>query len=1232
MSKKDPIKLMSVSKILNHNLILMKKFFLLGYVVFINISLYGQANRSEYVPIASPTAASLGKVADIPVNYHTGIPDINIPIYTVREGPLKLPIDLAYHASGLKVMEQASWVGAGWSLNSGGVITRSVRGNADEKSNGASCYYLQDKGYYNYLTVVNGGETIIDYFDFANGKKDGEPDLFFFNVGGYSGKFYFRADKTVAVLPQQDIQVKRLCGDDPAVECSATNEYLSGWIITTPDGTKYYFGKTADALDVDPVESTDTYSFTGGMTYSQTISSWYLYKIQSADQVHSINLQYVEEDYGFYALSMFPRPFDNGGPGMELAKNLVNGVRLNQITFSNNTVTFIPEATPRQDLSSTVGAPALFDNDNTNAKALKQIRIEGTNFDKTFEFSYAYFTDSTNPLRGTFGTGITTLESMYNIHTDKKRLKLLSMQERSTDNTVTKPPHLFTYYDEASVPRTLSFAQDHWGFYNGATSNEGMFPYVTVDGTNVFDQATITAANREAAWPSMRAGSLRKITYPTGGYTDFNFEAHENGYVRQYFSYEKSTEIFSGNAGFMGADYTSPSISRTLAAGKYLIEMDGTNLLSGAAGQINIGSTNYGVSQGSKYSKLIDVAAGTYTINVSVSGSISTGHGVMGKLYNTNMIMHTESPLIGGLRIASIKYHDAISALNDVVQTFDYKNVNGESQGVLFSRSNYVALARNEWVRKSGVPMGGVPGALSGYYSPNGCLGGPYASLPIDFYYVVSPGSIHPMRTTQGSHIGYNQVKVTQADGGYTIYKYRPSQNASGDVSIRTIDIKQCNILAPNYPPAPEPHDFSRGDLRSVSLYSFSGTLVKENHYLNEYELEQVGVTGLIVKPYQSTLITTEYEIQTAKKKKSTNLEWAFNATTPGLPVGTITETFFESPNHTFDTRTVVTEASAPNVNSLTIANVIRGKVISEQRHTYVADVVIPSCTHTNEHDNALLNALGAAFTAYNTAFGACLDFNCKYEKWQDYIKAKNQARLSYATTRKSYYNTYNTEMNSAAVYNAANTELKALIDLKNRNQIAGLIENSRWRNGNFLSSTFTTYQQFDGNKLYIYPSKLDVLNTLSPQAPGYFTALTNSNNTVVKDTKYLDPLRTEETYLYKSGFLVEVTGKSGLTSSYIWDSQSKLPIVKAINVSYSTLFAAYTAVSGNLNTIRGQTSLSKAQITTYTYDPLVGMKSQTDANNFSSYFFYDKLGRLDYIKDKDANILQAYEYKYKIN
>src|SRR6187402_2739427 len=90
-------------------------------------------NTIGHVSIASPTAASLGKYGDIPVGYHTGVPDISIPLYTVTAGSLKLPIGLSYHASGLKVQEPSSWVGAGWTLNAGGAITRTVVGAPDDR-------------------------------------------------------------------------------------------------------------------------------------------------------------------------------------------------------------------------------------------------------------------------------------------------------------------------------------------------------------------------------------------------------------------------------------------------------------------------------------------------------------------------------------------------------------------------------------------------------------------------------------------------------------------------------------------------------------------------------------------------------------------------------------------------------------------------------------------------------------------------------------------------------------------------------------------------------------------------------------------------------------------------------------------------------------------------------------------------------------------------------------------
>jgi hypothetical protein len=54
------------------------------------------------------------------------------------------------------------------------------------------------------------------------------------------------------------------------------------------------------------------------------------------------------------------------------------------------------------------------------------------------------------------------------------------------------------------------------------------------------------------------------------------------------------------------------------------------------------------------------------------------------------------------------------------------------------------------------------------------------------------------------------------------------------------------------------------------------------------------------------------------------------------------------------------------------------------------------------------------------------------------------------------------------------------------------------------------------------------------------------------------------------------------------------------------------------------------AQMTTYTYDPLIGMTSASDVNNKPTYYEYDNFGRLYLTRDFLGNILKKYDYHYK--
>jgi YD repeat-containing protein len=56
----------------------------------------------------------------------------------------------------------------------------------------------------------------------------------------------------------------------------------------------------------------------------------------------------------------------------------------------------------------------------------------------------------------------------------------------------------------------------------------------------------------------------------------------------------------------------------------------------------------------------------------------------------------------------------------------------------------------------------------------------------------------------------------------------------------------------------------------------------------------------------------------------------------------------------------------------------------------------------------------------------------------------------------------------------------------------------------------------------------------------------------------------------------------------------------------------------------------SDAQMTSYTYSPLVGMTSSADAGSHISYYLYDALGRMTAIKDQDGNVIKTIQYHYK--
>src|SRR6266404_6461026 len=73
--------------------------------------------------ITSPEAASLYAVKDVPIDYSSGTANIDIPIYTIKDGNISIPISITYNTSGIRVQDVSGVIGLGWNLNVGGEIT-----------------------------------------------------------------------------------------------------------------------------------------------------------------------------------------------------------------------------------------------------------------------------------------------------------------------------------------------------------------------------------------------------------------------------------------------------------------------------------------------------------------------------------------------------------------------------------------------------------------------------------------------------------------------------------------------------------------------------------------------------------------------------------------------------------------------------------------------------------------------------------------------------------------------------------------------------------------------------------------------------------------------------------------------------------------------------------------------------------------------------------------------------
>ncbi|MEM9001567.1 MAG: hypothetical protein AAGB24_14995 [Bacteroidota bacterium] len=455
----------------------------------------------------SPEATAFAQYGDTGTDLHRGSPSVSIPLYTIKGRETDLPMALTYDGTPIKVDQMATWTGLGWNLNAGGRITRTVNGLPDDYIVG-DYLTLRDLSVRTQMASYIASpfsfptqQGVLDYFNFlqdiSQNLVDAQPDYFMVNAPGISGTIVFdqQHTETAHVLDNPRIKVEAYEG---AITPSGSHNSITNWKVTGEDGTVYHFEEQETTLK----HGDDSTPGSGGIL-NEYVSSWLLTKMESPNAKDTYEFTYA--DFGYWTQEQL------GHTATHVENNVGSGTYYG---LPDRESRFLPTYQIKQKFLSTVShnqktvvattQGGRYDVDIASALEQLQVFDRGSNPLRSVDFHYSYFNlDGQQP---------------YERPAEEIRLKLDSLQIKGSDGQAYQT-YAFQYIDPDGLPGRTSKAMDYLGYYNGA-GNTVLYPQVDDDGR------TYAGADRTPDFNHAQKGLLQKITYPTGGHTQFVYEAN----------------------------------------------------------------------------------------------------------------------------------------------------------------------------------------------------------------------------------------------------------------------------------------------------------------------------------------------------------------------------------------------------------------------------------------------------------------------------------------------------------------------------------------------------------------------------------------------------------------------------------------------------------------------------------------------------------------------------------
>lgn len=1088
-----------------------------------------KASLPNIIP-PSPTAYALGNYGNVPIGLFTGSPNISVPLLTYKAGNIDLPFSLSYSSSGVKVDEISTNVGLGWNLNFGGVITRMVRDRADEVSTHIT---VPDpiKGGYNdpvtnnfLLSVGNSSDAL-----------DTEADLYSFNFNGYSGKFFYDQANQPHIIDQQAVKIERT---------GNTNGDGQDFLLTVPTGEKYYFTEK---------ERTIYRSIGSGHSVpSSAITAWYLTKVEhpDGDEVYlnySANTipQYIGSQSQTLRMSVGYPSSQNycvqqgGGTTGRYAAPSTGEIIDNTIEISGKRIASITS-------NNIVNGSIVFEYE-TDILAMD---VEGNKKVKAIQFL-----DKN-------GGAVESISFDY-LNTINKRNFLSSIKFKDPQKK-----YGFEYENPTEFPERLSKKQDHWGYFNDALGSSAIVPKDVPE--YGFVKLNYGGADRTPNPIKSKLGMLKKIIYPTKGYTELDYEGNTFWGEKTIYPnlYTKKLEIKTDNQtndNTVEYTFTSTTDQKVNINASLLgngVQGCSSFISSGhIAGTLEVKGIPYDLTRdNSSHNISINVLAGeTLTVKIRADFYCSKVKADI-SYYQTAPQTFFTNLETGGVRVKSVKDADGIGQVVYKRYYYAHKDDISKSSGHKGNDPYFVDV--DSWQ----IACYGAPGSGN---TGSGCT-----SIVENSDLVLSSSSLISLYDTGTMSCLYPFVTISE--GG---------DNFENGGEMKEFKVKRDS----------GPHVLWGPGIISFSPWTNSG-------WDNGTELKSL---VLRKNPGSSTLDIIQEKESIYEKNDAAAFElknftgrmlfnYACGGSIPAHPYGCTAEDVLK-PNTLCSGKAPGTSVNLPDIENLSVMeyrNISYWHYLKSQKTTDYSEG-IPVKTETEYfYNNPSHYQLSRQKTTFPDGRIGETAYSYAHEKGNQLMIGRNMVGIPLETvTGQTVNGNTKTISKTETVYPVSLPTTEA---------------------GNLILP--------QAEKYYDIPN-----NTVNTEIK-YGKYDTNGNI-----LQYTEKTGTPVAFVWGYGRTQPIAQIEGISYDQLAGSGLISSIVSASDNDASNPDSEAALISA-LDAFRTHSSLRGYKITTFSYDLLKGVTSVTPPSGIREVYIYDVYGRLKEIRenDKNGNILKEYNYNFK--